>query len=58
MMELTAGLKPDQVSTNELRVGELTAAGAEQAETNQAAVPPPGASTSADPSNSTAIPLA
>ena len=50
--------QPDQVSTNELRAGEPTAAGADQAETNQTAVPPPGASTSADPSDPAAAPLA
>ena len=41
--------QPDQVSTNDQHTGEPTAADADQAETNQAAVPPPGASTSVDP---------
>nr|XP_020152677.1 uncharacterized abhydrolase domain-containing protein DDB_G0269086-like [Aegilops tauschii subsp. strangulata] len=50
--------QPDQASTNEPRVGEPTAAGADQAETNQTSIPPPGASTSADPSDPTAAPPA
>ena len=50
--------QPDQVSTNEQRIGEPTAANADQAEANLAAVPPPRASTSADPSDPAAAPLA
>ena len=50
--------QPDQVSTTGRSVGEPTAADADQAETHQAAAPPPGASTSADPSDPAAAPLA
>nr|XP_020163246.1 uncharacterized abhydrolase domain-containing protein DDB_G0269086-like [Aegilops tauschii subsp. strangulata] len=50
--------QPDQVSTNGRHAGEPTAVDADQDETNQTAVPPPGASTSADPSDLAAAPLA
>ena len=50
--------QPDQVSTNGRSAGEPTAADADQAETHQAAAPPPGASTYADPSDLGAAPLA
>ena len=50
--------QPDQVSTNGQSAGEPTTADDDQAETHQVAAPPPGASTSADPSNPAAAPLA
>ena len=49
---------PDQISPNGRHADELTAAGADQAEIDQATAPPRGASTSADPSDPAAAPLA
>ena len=50
--------QPDQVLTNGRSAGQPTAANTDQAETHQAAAPPPEASTSAGLSDPAAAPLA